>query len=119
MLAPPAQAATDLSFLGWAPSYLDAQQQFEQFFSARIPPAGQESSYYRNPAVDALIEKANSGTDQNQRAQDYCSAAKMVWNDAPWIFLYNQKFPIVTSAKVTGVVGLPNEKFVTSWAVPK
>ena len=119
VLAPPSRARTDLSLLGWAPSYLDAQQQFEQFYSARTPPAGQESSYYRNPSVDALIEKANSGTDQNQRAQDYCTAAKMVWNDAPWIFLYNQKFPIVTSSKVTGVIGLPNEKFVTSWASPR
>jgi len=116
---PPAQAKTDLSLLGWAPPYLDAQQQFEQFYSARIPPNGLESSYYKNPQVDALVEKANAGTNPNQRAQDYCSAAKMVWNDAPWIFLYNQKYPFVTTSKVTGVVGVPNEKFVTTWASPK
>ena len=87
--------------------------------STQIPPAGLESSYYKNPQVDALIAKGNSGTDQNQRAQDYCNAAKMVWSDAPWIFLYNQKYPFVTTSKVTGVTGLPNEKFVTTWASPK
>jgi len=118
VLAPPARASTDLHLLGWAASYMDAQQQFEQFYSPRTPPGGQASSYYKNPQVDALIEKANSGTDQNQRAQDYCQAAKMVWNDAPWIFLYNQKYPFVTTSKVKGIVGLPNEKFVTTWMSP-
>lgn len=115
---PPSQSKIDLSLLGWAPPYLDAQQQFEQFYSARIPPAGLETSYYKNPQVDTLIEKANSGTDPTQRQKDYCTAAKTVWNDAPWIFLYNQRFPFVTTAKVTNVVGLPNEKFVTTWASP-
>ena len=115
---PPAQSKIDLHLLGWAPPYLDAQQQFEQFYSPRIPPAGLETSYYKNPQVDTLIEQGNTGTDQSQRQKSYCDAAKMVWNDAPWIFLYNQKYPFVTSAKVTGVTGLPNEKFVTSWASP-
>jgi peptide/nickel transport system substrate-binding protein len=117
-LAPPAQAKTDLHLLGWAPPYLDASQQFEQFYSVRTPPNGQESSYYKNPQVDALIEQANAGSDQGQRQKSYCDAAKMVWNDAPWIFLYNQKYPLVTTSKVTGVSGLPNEKFVTTWASP-
>lgn len=115
---PPAQAKTDLHLLGWAPAYLDAAQQFEQFYSARIPPAGLESSYYKNTQVDSLIEQANAGTDQGQRQKDYCTAAKMVWNDAPWIFLYNQKYPFVTTSKITAVTGLPNEKFVTTWASP-
>jgi len=115
---PPAAAKTDLHLLGWAPAYLDAQQQFEQFYSPRTPPGGLESSYYKNPQVDTLVEKANAGNSASQRQADYCSAAKMVWNDAPWIFLYNQKNPFVTTAKVAGVTGLPNEKFVTTWASP-
>ena len=115
---PPERSRTELHLLGWAPPYLDAQQQFEQFYSPRIPPAGLETSYYKNPQVDALIEKANSGTDPAQRQKDYCDAAKTVWKEAPWIFLYNQKYPFVTTAKVTGITGLPNEKFVTTWASP-
>jgi peptide/nickel transport system substrate-binding protein len=119
VLAPPSRATTDLHLLGWAASYMDAQQQFEQFYSPRTPPGGQASSYYKNPQVDALIEKGNTGTDPAQRQRDYCAAAKLVWSDAPWIFLYNQRYPFVTSAKVTGITGLPNEKFVTTWASPR
>jgi ABC-type transport system substrate-binding protein len=115
---PPSAAKTDLSLLGWAPAYLDAQQQFEQFYSPRTPPGGLESSYYKNQQVDDLVTKANAGTNPGQRQSDYCTAAKQVWNDAPWIFLYNQKYPFVTTAKVTGVTGLPNEKFVSTWAAP-
>ena len=83
-----------------------------------MPPAGLETSYYKNPQLDTMIEQASSATDPAKRAQIYCSAAKIVWNDAPWIFLYNQKYPYVTSSKVTNVPGLPNEKFVSTWASP-
>ena len=68
--------------------------------------------------MDSLVEQANAGTDPAQRQKDYCTAAKQVWTDAPWIFLYNQKYPIVTTTRVTAVTGLPNEKFVTTWASP-
>jgi len=47
---------------------LDAQQGFEQFYSLRTPPAGLESSYYKNPQVDALIEKANSARTRTSGA---------------------------------------------------
>jgi peptide/nickel transport system substrate-binding protein len=114
----PDKASTDLHLLGWAPPYLDASQQMEQFYSARIPPAGLETSYYKNPEVDRLIAKANAEPDQNQRQQDYCTAQKQIWNDAPWIFLYNQRYPIVYSSKVSGIYTTPIEKFVTSWASP-
>jgi ABC-type transport system substrate-binding protein len=68
--------------------------------------------------VSQLVDQANSGTDPSQRKKDYCDAQKIVWKDAPWIFLYNQRYPFVTTTKVKNVTGLPNEKFVTSWASP-
>jgi peptide/nickel transport system substrate-binding protein len=124
IIVPPAQAKTDLHMLGWAPAFLDASQQFEQFYSKRWPaPAGQigglATSYYKNAKVDQLIEQGNSSTDAAQRKTAYCDAAKLVWEDAPWIFLYNQKYPIVSSSKITGVQSLPNEKFITTYASPK
>ena len=120
VLATPEKQAqkTDLHLLGWAPAYLDASQQFEQFYSPRAAPKGQESSYYKNPEVDGLIEKGNADPNAGTRNATYCSAAKTVWSDAPWIFLYNQKLPLVTSAKITGVTGIPNEKFSTVYASP-
>jgi peptide/nickel transport system substrate-binding protein len=114
----PAPGKIDMHFLGWAPAYLDMSQQMQQFWSTQWPNAGLATSYYKNPTVDSLILKAQGETDQTARKNDYCTAEKQVWSDAPWIFLYNQKNPIVTTSKVQGVYGLPNEKFVTTWAHP-
>jgi peptide/nickel transport system substrate-binding protein len=116
---PPDKASTDLHLLGWAPGYLDAQGQMEQFVGpSRFPPKGLETSYYDNAQVSGLINKANAETDQSQREKDYCSAEKQIWNDAPWIFLWVQRFPIIYSSKVTNVQAIPNESFYTVYASP-
>ena len=115
---PPAKSSVDLHLLGWAPGYLDASQAMVQFQSTQWPPAGLATSYYKNAEVDSLLAKANSESDPAARQADYCSASKLIWSDAPWIFLWVQTFPIVTSAKVTGVQSIPNESFYTVYASP-
>ena len=107
----------DVHVIGWAPSYLDASQQM-LLFTQPLPPPGDDSSYYLNPQVTSLVQQANSSLDTNTRKKDYCQASKIIWKAAPWIFLYNQKNPILTSSKVSGIVDLPNEQFVTTWATP-
>jgi peptide/nickel transport system substrate-binding protein len=115
---PPAQAKTDLHLLGWAPGFLDASQAMVQFQSTMWPPKGLATSYYGNPEVDKLLARANSNSDQAARQADYCAASKLIWADAPWIFLWVQKFPMVTTAKVTGVQSIPTESFYTVYASP-
>lgn len=115
---PPAQAKTDLHLLGWAPGFLDASQAMVQFQSTMWPPKGLATSYYGNPEVDKLLARANSSSDQAARQADYCAASKLIWADAPWIFLWVQKFPMVTTAKVKGVQSIPTESFYTVYASP-
>lgn len=115
---PATEATTQLHLLGWAPGYLDAQQQMEQFLSQRWPKKGLATSFYKNATVDDLVLKANGGTDPNTRKQQYCQAAKQIWDDAPWIFLWTQSFPIVYSSKVKGIGSFPTEKFYTVYAEP-
>ena len=119
IVKPPKENTTQLHYLGWAPAYLDAAQQMLQFLSTYAPPNGLETSFYKNEKVDDLILKAAKETDPKKRQQLYCDASKIVWDDAPWIFLWVQRFPIVYSAKVTGVSYLPNEKFDALYAHPK
>jgi peptide/nickel transport system substrate-binding protein len=116
---PPVKASVDLHFLGYAPGFLDASQAMQNMFDPTfMPPHGLETSYYDNPNVTALLAKANTDTNQQTRAQDYCDAEKMVWNDAPWLFLWVQKYPIIYSAQVTGIGSVPNETFDTVYARP-
>ena len=53
-----------------------------------------------------------------QAALAYCDAQKQIWEDAPMVFLWNQAFPIVHSAKVKNVAYRPNETFYTLDAEP-
>lgn len=114
----PDKATTDLHVLGWAPGYLDASQAMLQFQKSQWPAAGLATSYYTNPQVEDLVTKANTELGKSQRQKDYCQAARLIWDDAPWIFLWVQENPVITSSKVKGVYGLPNEQVVTSWAQP-
>jgi len=109
---------TNLHLLGWAPAYMDASQQMLQFMQSQHPPAGLATSFYTNPEVEELIARANSTVDDAQRAALYQEASRLIWDDAPWIFLWVQRFPIVHSANVTNIGGLPNEKFSAIYARP-
>jgi peptide/nickel transport system substrate-binding protein len=116
---PASQQKFDAHLLGWAPAFLDASQQMLQFRSDQAPPNGLATSLYSNKKVDALSSAASTELDPQQRQADYCQAWKTIWNDAPWLFLWVQKYPIVYSSDVTGVSYLPNEKFDAVYAEPK
>lgn len=116
---PPARASVDLHFLGYAPGFLDASQAMSNMFDPNfMPPHGLETSYYDNPTVTALLQKASMEPNRDARAQEYCDAEKQVWNDAPWLFLWVQKYPIIYSSQVTGIEAIPNETFNTVYAQP-
>jgi peptide/nickel transport system substrate-binding protein len=112
------RATMDVALLGWAPGYLDASQSMVLFDSALMPPKGLNTSYYNNPQVDSLIQEAATQTNTQVRAQEYCQAEQMVWNDAPWVFLWVQRYPIVYSKTVTNVSYNPTEMFNTVYARP-
>lgn len=118
ILTGPDENELDLHLLGWAPSYLDAAQQMVQFQSAANPPDGLATSFYSNPEVDSLIDQAGQETDPEARQDLYCQAQDIIWEEAPWIFLWVQQFPIVYSADVTNVTYHPTEKFAAIYARP-
>jgi peptide/nickel transport system substrate-binding protein len=115
---PADQNTTMLHLLGWAPAFLDADQQMDQFRSGSHPPKGLATTFYSNPEVDRLIQAAQRELDADKRKELYCQLSKLIWDDAPWVFLWVQRFPIVHSAKVTNVSHLPNEKFMALHARP-
>lgn len=118
MTKPAEENATNLHFLGWSPSFMDASQQYQQFLESQHPPKGLATSFYTNPEVERLVAEGNSTVDEAKRAELYAQASQLIWDDAPWIFLWVQNFPMVHSSKVTNISGLPNEKFHAIYAKP-
>ena len=114
----PEKSTGDIHMLGWAPMMLDAAQQMVMFQKSSWPPAGLAGDHYTNPQVEDLLAKANANVNEKERADQYAQADKIIWDDAPWIFLWVQKFPIVYSAKIKGVGSIPTEKFSCIYAEP-
>ena len=112
MLKPLEQSELELFLLGWGPIILDADMMlYGQLHTSVWPPKGLGSAFYKNPAVDKLIEEARMAQDPNKRKEIYKKASAIIWDDAPWIFLYVQKYTIVHRKNLKGLVILPNEKF--------
>jgi len=52
---------------------------------------GNPYSWYANPDLDALLTKASSTVDQNARAAIYEQAQRLVYWEAPILFMYTEK----------------------------
>jgi ABC-type transport system substrate-binding protein len=116
--AAPSENTVDMHLLGWAPAILDADQQMQMFRSATHPPTGLGTAFYTNPRVEELLAQADTEVNRDVRQQLYCDASKTIWEEAPWIFLWTQSFPVVHSKAVTGIGTTPVEKFDALYARP-
>jgi peptide/nickel transport system substrate-binding protein len=57
---------------------------------------------YSNPKVDKLLDQARTETNQDARKQEYDQAAKMIVDDASYIYLYNPDVVQGWSKKLSG-----------------
>lgn len=112
------KGTSNMHLLGWAPGFLDAAGQVVQFTKNAWPPKGLNTSHYTNPRVEELIAQGTSEPSPEKRQAIYAEMSKIVWDDAPWLFLWVQRFPIVYSAKVKNITSLPTEKFYAVYAEP-
>jgi peptide/nickel transport system substrate-binding protein len=100
---------------GWAPAVPTAAAALEVFSSALWPPFGPATTFYANASVDSLIGRARTDADSAQRAAAACAGATAIWNDAPALFLWRQRFPVVHAPGLMGFTVLPNEKIVATY----
>jgi ABC-type transport system substrate-binding protein len=107
-----------MHLFNWAPPFLDASQQMTQFVRSQWPPQGLATSHYWNPKVELLVSEAARERDDQKRLDEYAEAQRIVWDDAPWIFLWSPNFAIVHSAQLKGITAMPSEKFSVGYAEP-
>jgi peptide/nickel transport system substrate-binding protein len=102
----------DLTLIGYAMTVPDADQMlYPIFHSSQWAPGKFNTMFYKNATVDWALDQARQSSDSTYRLQMYAQAQMGIWNDAPWIFLYSQKFVITTSSKLHGLVISPYETF--------
>lgn len=77
---------------GWSADYPDASTFLDTLFHSRsIHDTGSENrAFYRNPALDELLDRAHVERDPAARATLYREASRMIVEDAPWAFVFSQ-----------------------------
>ena len=89
---PEDKGTAHMHLFNWAPALLDASQQMTQFVRSQWPPQGLATSHYWNPKVELLVGQAARERDDQKRLDQYAEAQRIVWDDAPWIFLWVAEF---------------------------
>lgn len=79
------------SFTNWFQTYPDPADVFDLCLNGeRITDTHcNNTSFYSNPAVNALLRSAASESDPGRRLTLYREAESRVVDDAPWVFLYH------------------------------
>lgn len=74
------------------------------FISSNIGPVSfSNAAAYRNPAVDDLLTKAATRTDQRQRVADYAQFQKIVSQDLPYLYLYQSDTGVLFKSDYKGI----------------
>ena len=75
----------DLFFLGWGPA-LHGQATMQPLFLADQT----YSSYGNNKTIDEKVARASTLMDPKARAEAYAELQRLVHDEAPWVFLWQQ-----------------------------
>jgi ABC-type transport system substrate-binding protein len=73
--------------LAWVADYPDAENFLQLFYSKNESP-GPNHANYRNTELDRLYEKIRVMADSPERTAIYEQMARIIVEDAPWIFMY-------------------------------
>jgi peptide/nickel transport system substrate-binding protein len=74
----------------WHMDFPDPSNILDVLFNSRAirPENSENRSFYRNPELDALLDRARVEVDPDARLALYRRANEIVTRDAPWAFLY-------------------------------
>jgi ABC-type transport system substrate-binding protein len=82
----------DLAVFGFNPSNASGLYHLESMFKANADDAGRPTVWnfgrYRNPKVDQLLAQANTNPDPAKQLEFMGEAQKLVWDDAPHVWLH-------------------------------
>lgn len=109
------KATYQACFFGFNPSNGDLGYHLNSLFlSNKAPDKGPDVwnlMWYKNDKVDSLLDQANYLIDETKRWQVLAEVQKIVWEDAPMIFLYAPDLLGAVSKKVQGVFIWPTVFF--------
>ncbi len=78
----------------WTQDYPEAGSFLEPLFHSKSinDEDSNNNAFYKNPRVDALIDRARRELDTERRMRLYSAAQAIICDEAPWAFIYNYRF---------------------------
>jgi dipeptide transport system substrate-binding protein len=112
------QGEHDLLFFGWAGDNGDPDNFLTPNLSCDAAKSGENSARWCNKEFNALLDKARTSLNENERAEFYKQAQVIFHNEAPWIPLAYPKLFNVMRSNVEGyyLSPLANNNFATTHA---
>lgn len=109
------QGNFDLFFLGWGGSTGDPDNAFRRLLHTSN--AGQlwNPGGYSNPEVDRLIDEGGSEFDLAARQAAYEEIQRIVWEDAPWLFMFRASIFFAHDAELQDIKVLPGTEMPYFW----
>ncbi len=101
------ETTPDISIYWISTYYADPHNWIGEMFHSSGAGTFKNAHHYKNPKVDALLDKAVEATDQAVRAKYYEEAVRIVVDDAPGLWIYNTKWYGPYSKNLAGVVFCP------------
>lgn len=92
----------DLFFLSWWADYPDAENFFYPNFHSSNFGAGGNKSFFKDSAIDALIEESQKVPDEKGRTEYYRRLNEEIFKAAPWVFLWYKKEFVIVQPWVKG-----------------
>ena len=97
----------DIAIFGFNPSNASGLYHLNSLFRSNADDAAKPDVWnvgrYRNPHVDALLDKANTAPNRAQQDVALAEAQGIVWQDAPYIWLQINETITAVRKSVTGV----------------
>jgi ABC-type transport system substrate-binding protein len=104
------------AMLGWGTVTMDADYGLFALFHSSEHPPGFNGAFYANPEVDRLLDEARTVLDTERRRQLYDEAISIIWEDAPWLFLYSELQLTAVRTNVDGFIVHPDESLIATGA---
>jgi len=105
----------NMHMLGWGGSTGDPDNAFRIQLHSNNAGKLWNAGGYRNPKVDRLIEEGSKEFNLSKRAKIYADIQKIVWDDAPWLFLYRLTIFIAHKSDIKDIHILPGTEMPYFW----
>jgi ABC-type transport system substrate-binding protein len=107
------------SKIGWLGDFPDPTSFLDPKFHSRsiADENATNDTFYANPALDALLDRARGEPDRAARAALYQQAERILYDDAPWIWDYHQQMVEVVQPYVAGYAPHPvwTRDYTSAW----